>query len=72
MGATANPPTLAPVGARLSARPRWRSNQCAKIVEIAVELIPAQPHDEVAWIELPWFGGMAEVDRAGAQKNGAA
>jgi hypothetical protein len=42
-GATATHPTLAPVNARLSARPRRTSNQYAKVVEIAVELAPAHP-----------------------------
>ena len=30
---------------------------------------PTEPHDEIAWIELPWFGGMAEADRTGSQKH---
>ena len=30
---------------------------------------PTEPHDEIAWIELPWFGDMAEADRTGSQKH---
>ena len=42
-GAMVKPPALAPVSARLSARPRRRSNQYAKVIAIAVVVVPAQP-----------------------------
>ena len=42
-GVTVKPPALAPFSARLSARPRLRSNQYANVVAIAVVVVAAQP-----------------------------
>ncbi len=47
-GAMTTPPRLAPLSAKLMARPRRLSNQGAMMILIAAPLIAAQPHDITA------------------------
>ena len=72
-GVMVKPPALAPFSARLSARPRLRSNQYASVMAIAVMVVagPADRHHDAADIELPRRLRAAQADHAEPENDRA-